>query len=453
MPPQQFFQQQHDLKNPAVSYIKYEDCIGVGSFKRVFRCINIFDGKEYAWNEVSLEKLDPISSSKIFQEIKFYQILSHPNIIKIYHQWFNEQNTLIFITELISGGSLRDFIKKIHAPFKLKVIQDWSRQILSALQYLHSMNILHRDLKAQNIYYDYTTNIVKIGDLGLSTTREFQDIEIVYNKQMSMVGTSEFMAPEIYFQQYTEKVDIYAFGMCMCEFFTKEFPYQECKHTMEIYNKVMAGVLPECVKKITNTYASDLISLCLQNKPEKRPSIAQILQTAFMKTIFNNEIGSSSTPQIGALRFSNRNSNLRLNIPASPSSVEKVPPQIQLKVQNYPPITQVSSTSTILRNAPQENELAQDFSKSLGCFETADKIPFVKLIKLHVKNGIKIIELQITVGEHKYKWPVSEEDVVQNSVEELMEVWKIDSQYQSLITDQFNSIWRDIRLGILESEK
>ena len=56
----------HNLPPPCEQYIRYEECIGVGAFKHVYRCINRFSGIEYAWNEISLDKLDPVSASKIF---------------------------------------------------------------------------------------------------------------------------------------------------------------------------------------------------------------------------------------------------------------------------------------------------------------------------------------------------------------------------------------------------
>ena len=93
---------------------------------------------------------------------------------------------------------------------------------------------MHRDLKLQNIYIDYTTGQLTIGDLGLATFLKYSADSLV-SKQMSMVGTSEFMAPEIYQQKYDERVDVYAFGLCLVEMLTKEYPYTECHHTMEIY--------------------------------------------------------------------------------------------------------------------------------------------------------------------------------------------------------------------------
>ncbi|KNC69954.1 hypothetical protein SARC_17525, partial [Sphaeroforma arctica JP610] len=78
------------------------------------------------------------------------------------------------------------------------------------------------------ILFPYTH--CQIGDLGLATFKTASHAE-------SVIGTPEFMAPEMYEEKYTEKVDIYAFGMCVLEMFTREYPYSECTNAAQIYKK------------------------------------------------------------------------------------------------------------------------------------------------------------------------------------------------------------------------
>lgn len=195
-----------------------------------------------------------------------YRRCSHPNILKLFDVWFDDNGLLIFTTELVPGGSLYQFIHKINVPIRLSIIQRWCTQILDALQYLHSNGIIHRDLKAQNVYINQNTGLLMIGDLGLATTTQFIEIDLDKSKQ-SMVGTSEFMAPEIYTQRYDEKIDVYSFGLMVLELVTKEFPYTECKHTMEIYQKVTSGVPPESLKKITIKPLHDFILSAITQDP------------------------------------------------------------------------------------------------------------------------------------------------------------------------------------------
>lgn len=107
-------------------------------------------------------------------------------------------------------------------------VKSWCQQILDALRYLHNSEpaIIHRDLKCDNIFIDGPSGKITIGDLGLSTKYGSTQLTAREEKGMSIVGTPEFMAPELYEEQYDEKVDIYAFGMCVLEMISKKYPYE-----------------------------------------------------------------------------------------------------------------------------------------------------------------------------------------------------------------------------------
>lgn len=151
----------------------------------------------------------------------------------------------------------RSYLKRFKE-MKLKVLQRWSRQILKGLHFLHTRSppIIHRDLKCDNIFITGPTGSVKIGDLGLATLKRASFAKSVIGGMGSwgvwrcvwgqahhcpccvLPGTPEFMAPEMYEEKYDEAVDVYAFGMCMLEMATSEYPYSECQNAAQIYRKV-----------------------------------------------------------------------------------------------------------------------------------------------------------------------------------------------------------------------
>ncbi len=85
------------------------------------------------------------------------------------------------------------------------------------------------------------------------------------------------MAPELYEEKYTTKVDVYAFGMCLLEMVTLESPYKECSNLGLIYQRVINGILPESLKKIEDADVRNIIASCLA-KADKRPTVQQLLE-------------------------------------------------------------------------------------------------------------------------------------------------------------------------------
>ena len=96
------------------------------------------------------------------------------------------------------------------------------------------------------------------------------------------VGTPEFMAPEMYEEKgYSEKVDIYAFGMCLLEMVAGEYPYSECKNAAQIYKKVTSGQKPACLEQVKDQECLDLINHCLCPENE-RLSAEEALSHSFL---------------------------------------------------------------------------------------------------------------------------------------------------------------------------
>ncbi|XP_021757732.1 serine/threonine-protein kinase WNK8-like isoform X2 [Chenopodium quinoa] len=233
---------------------------------------------EVAWNQVDIDDLLqlPQHLEMLYSEVHLLRTLKHVNIIKFYHSWVDDgSKTINIITELFTSGNLRQYRKK-HKSVDLKAIKNWARQILRGLQYLHSQSpcIIHRDLKCDNIFINGNTGEVKIGDLGLATVMQQPTAR-------SCIGTPEFMAPELYEEEYNELVDIYSFGLCMLEMVTCEYPYSECKITAQIFKKVISGVKPASLSRVTNLEIKQFIEKCLV-PASMRPSAEDLLKDPFL---------------------------------------------------------------------------------------------------------------------------------------------------------------------------
>ena len=235
-------------------------------------------GREVAWNVISFARLKRHERKRIDDEIQIAKSLDHPRILRFINAWINKEKAeVIFITERVTGGSLRQYINRLDGPLKLKVIRNWCRQILEGIVYLHTQPhpVIHRDLKCDNIFVNGNDGKVLIGDLGLSTALRAASCAT------SIVGTPEFMAPELYEEKYGPSVDIYAFGMCLLEMVTRRFPYSECSTAGQIYKKVISGEPPRVLARVKDAALRALIESCVGIDPAVRPTAEELLANPY----------------------------------------------------------------------------------------------------------------------------------------------------------------------------
>ncbi|KAJ9677896.1 hypothetical protein PVL29_022708 [Vitis rotundifolia] len=259
-----------------------------------YRAFDELEGIEVAWNQVKVADLLRNSEEleRLYSEVHLLKTLKHKNIIKFYNSWVDTRNENInFITEIFTSGTLRQYRKK-HKHVDLRALKKWSRQILEGLLYLHSHDppVIHRDLKCDNIFVNGNQGEVKIGDLGLAAIlRQARSAH-------SVIGTPEFMAPELYEEEYNELVDIYAFGMCLLELVTFEYPYVECTNAAQIYKKVTSGIKPASLAKVKEPRVRAFIDKCIANVSD-RLSAKELLRDPFLQSDEENgSVGRSLQP-------------------------------------------------------------------------------------------------------------------------------------------------------------
>ncbi|KAG0211510.1 hypothetical protein BGX33_004289 [Mortierella sp. NVP41] len=282
--------------DPTNRFQRCDEVLGEGAYKLVYRACDLEEGNEVAWNQLRFDHLSKREAQKILSEIEILQSIRNDHIINFYASWSTPTTTsstgerIVFITELMSSGTLKQYLKKtLKGALKPKVVKSWCRQILLGLTYLHTHNppIIHRDLKCDNIFINGNNGQLKIGDLGLAVVRHRTHVS-------SVLGTPEFMAPELYDEKYDEKVDIYAFGMCVLEMVTKDYPYAECTNQAQIYRKVSQGIKPQALEHVQDPEIREFIDRCLDHDATTRPSAQELLDSDFLKPCAT--AASSSSP-------------------------------------------------------------------------------------------------------------------------------------------------------------
>ncbi|XP_058514915.1 serine/threonine-protein kinase WNK3 isoform X1 [Ochotona princeps] len=264
--------------SPSGRFLKFDIELGRGAFKTVYKGLDTETWVEVAWCELQDRKLTKAEQQRFKEEAEMLKGLQHPNIVRFYDSWesiVKGKKCIVLVTELMTSGTLKTYLKRFKV-MKPKVLRSWCRQILKGLQFLHTRTppIIHRDLKCDNIFITGPTGSVKIGDLGLATLMRTSFAK-------SVIGTPEFMAPEMYEEHYDESVDVYAFGMCMLEMATSEYPYSECQNAAQIYRKVTSGIKPASFNKVTDPEVKEIIEGCIRQNKSERLSIRDLLNHAF----------------------------------------------------------------------------------------------------------------------------------------------------------------------------
>ncbi|XP_078441085.1 mitogen-activated protein kinase kinase kinase 1-like [Wolffia australiana] len=247
---------------------------GSGSFGTVFEGMSD-NGFFFAVKEVSLVDQGTNAQQCIFQleqEISLLSQLEHENIVEYYGTDKAESNLYIFL-ELVTQGSLAN----LYQNYKLgdSHVSVYTRQILHGLEYLHERGVVHRDIKCANILVD-ASGSVKLADFGLAKQTS------KLNELKSCKGSVYWMAPEVVKRKgaYGAPADIWSLGCTVLEMLTGQVPYPNQEWPQVLFH-VGRGGKPEIPTSLSRD-ARDFIQLCVQRKPEDRPTAAALLEHPFI---------------------------------------------------------------------------------------------------------------------------------------------------------------------------
>ncbi|CAI5760771.1 unnamed protein product [Candida verbasci] len=258
------------------AWIKGE-LIGRGSFGEVYLGFNVTTGEMLAVKQC---KYNSIGLDVLIKEVETMKDLDHLNIVQ-YLGYQQTKTTYSLFLEYVAGGSIASCLLS-YGKFDSELIQYLTKQVLKGLNYLHKNNIIHRDLKADNLLLELD-GICKIGDFGIS--KKTINVDGPYqNENGSIQGTIFWMAPEVIQNQdgYSAKIDIWSLGCVVLEMFNGKRPWDNTGAMQAIYNIGRMKSHPPINPEIEEC-AKNFIKKCFTLDPNYRPTAAELLEDEFMK--------------------------------------------------------------------------------------------------------------------------------------------------------------------------
>ena len=251
--------------------------LGSGSFGRVFLVTHNETKDYYALKVIDKRKL-LMSYGKldiIYNEINIHSKLDHENIIKLYN--VHEDNESIYIVlEYAENGNLFEMITKEKNGLSEYSAFEYFIQVVNAVYYLHNNNIIHRDIKPENILIG-KDNKIKLCDFGWAK-------ELTLENRSTFCGTVEYMAPEIVgSENYDYSVDIWSLGILLYELLYGHSPFKANNTKNVILNIKSHELNYDDEHKSVSKSCKDLIKKLLNNNPQKRYKIKDILEHPFIK--------------------------------------------------------------------------------------------------------------------------------------------------------------------------
>mmetsp|Transcript_24577 Transcript_24577/g.38321 ORF Transcript_24577/g.38321 Transcript_24577/m.38321 type:complete len:730 (-) Transcript_24577:176-2365(-) len=237
--------------------------------------------------KVLKRSLNDTAMETFTKEISVMSKLHHPRIVLLMGACINDPQNLMIVMELMEGGSVWSQLRKKTLP-PLRQRMNWAYQTCLGMSYLHRPDnkILHLDLKSANLLLDSSLS-VKVADFGLSEVKKLQAVPIAVSEgdkknsddgPMLIEGSIPWMAPECFrSEEYTEKADVYSFGVILWELVTAQVPWSDLSHWSITYQVGMAGkrlAIPDNVPKT----AKKMMQSCFENDPAARPSFSDLLQ-------------------------------------------------------------------------------------------------------------------------------------------------------------------------------
>ncbi|EKF31351.1 protein kinase, putative,serine/threonine-protein kinase Nek1, putative [Trypanosoma cruzi marinkellei] len=247
--------------------------LGKGSFGSAILIKRRSDNALLVIKEVFLGKMSKKEREEARHECRVLQQLSHPNIVR-YVEHFENRNNLYIVMEYCDGGDLHAKVKL--GPMKESTILYYYSQVCLAMEYLHSRHILHRDIKAMNVFL-MKNGSVKLGDFGISTV-----LRNTMGMANTVCGTPYYFSPEICRNKpYNNKSDVWALGVLLYELATGKHPF-DGNSMQQLMQRIVKGSYAPLPSHFSPEFRK-MVDWCLQKDPSRRPSIRQTLSLPIIR--------------------------------------------------------------------------------------------------------------------------------------------------------------------------
>ena len=334
--------------------------LGQGGFSQVYLCSCKQTIQQVALKVIKKD-LDMKNAKKQdipSKEVSIMRKLDHPYILKLF-QAHEDFNTVYVSLEYASGGDLRKFLRRKSGLFNEKILAKVMYQVLMGLNYLHQKNIVHRDIKAENIYVVSEEGLhIKLGDFGYSdyktTSKPFHEI----------CGTTQYLAPEIFTKSYTEKVDLWSAGVLLFILSTGKTPYK-VKNIDILMELIKTNPLSSTNSELRN-YSPEFLSFIsglLEPDPKKRFSAQSALQHIWISSKIKKN--SDSSTMISELKLANEENLFKKLIFLVASYLFVEESEIK-KVRKY-----FTSIDCEFKGFIKKEDIVREFSKSLDDFNAS----------------------------------------------------------------------------------
>ncbi|XP_042467039.1 mitogen-activated protein kinase kinase kinase 5-like isoform X2 [Zingiber officinale] len=265
--------------------------LGSGTFGNVYEATNRHTGALCAMKEVNIIPDDPKSAEclkQLEQEIKFLSQFKHPNIVQYYGTETIKDHLYIYL-EYVHPGSINKYVRQYCGAMTESVVQNFTRHILNGLIYLHSKNIMHRDIKGANLLVD-VNGVVKLADFGMAKHLSGAA------PTCSLKGSPFWIAPEMLQATFNKEigydlaVDIWSLGCTIIEMFTGKHPWSDLEGPQAMF-KVLCKDPP--IPETLSSEGKDFLQRCFHRNPAERPTANMLLDHPFLRNANHYNIHGS----------------------------------------------------------------------------------------------------------------------------------------------------------------